>query len=200
MSDGDSRNQTIVALTESFISLLQSSKDAEVDLNYAEQHLQAPKRRLHDVVNILSSVGLIEKCGKSGVKWRGNVVNNGQPRDDLALLEERSRELDNLMESVDNCLDELIKSREFKDRAWLTEEDILSLDPEKSMNLFALLGPPTMTVEVSTLEDNSHLTVCHTETGKLELKPIRSPRVRGFAPFLDTAKLDPPATSGPTDS
>jgi hypothetical protein len=114
------------------------------------------------------------------------------PHDVHSLLIDRSQELDAMLESVESCLEELLKSPEFKDQAWFTEADVGTLDPDNSMNLFALTGPPSMTIDVTVQGGTSHQMVCQTDKGDIELRPIRSARARAAAPFLDVARLRSP--------
>lgn len=163
--------QTLVELTREFIELLRSSKGADIDLTKAEKTLGASKRRLYDVSNVLSGVGLIERCGKARVKWIGRASGGGDADVHQALID-REKELDAMIGIADNCLNELAKSQAFQMNAWITEDDVATLNPEGNVNLFALRGPPSMTIQIFNQEDGEHHMVCRTDEGKIEMVQI----------------------------
>lgn len=168
MSNKESK-QTLVDLTRNFIEYLKSAGGADIDLAKAEKVLGASKRRLYDISNVLSGVGLIERCGKARVKW----IGRSQGTDDIhRVLEERERELDSLINIADGCLTELSKSQAFQMNAWITEEDVAALNPDGNVNLFALRGPPSMTMKVFPQDDGDYRLVCMADDGKIEMVQI----------------------------
>jgi transcription factor E2F3 len=77
-----SERQTLVALTQSFMNILADANVSEVELASVEAELKTPKRRLYDVINVLSGVGLVERTGKSRVRMVS--VDSSEPRLTLA--------------------------------------------------------------------------------------------------------------------
>lgn len=57
------------SLTRKFAELLKSSANGMVDLNYASQKMNAPKRRVYDVTNVLEGARVIKKKFKNYVQW-----------------------------------------------------------------------------------------------------------------------------------
>ena len=169
--DGRESKMTLVDLTRSFIHLLKQSNGEEVDLSAAERQLGASKRRLYDVSNVLAGVGLIERDGKAKVKWVGKPLGS-VPTDVHAKLVEQSQIYDAWLQLVDQNLAELSQSEDFQVHGWMTEQDILRLDPEGSINLFALRGPPSMTIQILDEGDGQHHLVCKSEDGKIEMVHI----------------------------
>ena len=174
---GDSKDSkmTLVDLTRSFVHLLKESHGEEIDLSAAERQLGASKRRLYDVSNVLAGIGLIERLGKSKVKWIGKTQGT-VPESVHSKLEEQSRAYDAWLQLVDENLAELSQSTSFYAHAWMTEEDILTLDPEGSVNLFALRGPPSMTIQITEQGDGEHRLICKTDEGKIEMVQVEPRR------------------------
>lgn len=56
-------------LTQRFAELLRRSADGVVDLNLVAKELNAPKRRVYDVTNVLEGIQLIKKKSKNHVEW-----------------------------------------------------------------------------------------------------------------------------------
>lgn len=171
MTEKQDNKQTLVNLTRGFISMLQESNGSEVELVTAEKALGASKRRLYDVTNVLAGIGLIERCGKSKVRWVGqptviddNSINN--------ILMEREREIDRLTQTVDEQLKDLSQSELFREKAWVSEEDIRKLDPDGSTTLFALQGPQSMTIQIVDQESGTHHMICKTDDGQIIMTPI----------------------------
>lgn len=56
-------------LTRRFAELLMRSADGVLDLNLVTKELNAPKRRVYDVTNVLEGIQLIKKKSKNHVEW-----------------------------------------------------------------------------------------------------------------------------------
>lgn len=56
-------------LTRRFAELMSHSADGILDLNLVAQQLNAPKRRVYDVTNVLEGVQLIKKKSKNQIQW-----------------------------------------------------------------------------------------------------------------------------------
>lgn len=171
---GDAKESkiTLVDLTRSFIHFLKQRNGEEVDLSAAERQLGASKRRLYDVSNVLAGVGLIERDGKAKVKWVGKTLGS-VPTDVHAKLVEQSQIYDAWLQLVDQNLAELSQSEDFQVHGWMTEQDILRLDPEGSVNLFALRGPPSMTIQIDQDGNGEHRMLCKTDQGNIHMTPIK---------------------------
>lgn len=174
MAEREPKN-TLVDLTRAFISLLKEADGNEVELGEAEKRLDTSKRRLYDVANVLAGVGLVERHGKSLVRWVGRTIcaNADNVR---GVLEAKERELQYLIAQVDKSLDDVMKSKAFEEHGWVTPEDVARLDESGSLNMFALRGPASMTIQVIDHEDGEHQLVCETEEGKIEVIPIENAR------------------------
>merc|ERR1712227_607391 len=57
--------------------------DQTIELNEAAKKLNAPKRRIYDVTNVLEGIGLVTKKAKNHFEWvGGDVDSNGQVEPD----------------------------------------------------------------------------------------------------------------------
>ena len=101
MAENEKKN-SLVELTKGFIALLATSGGGEIDLSDAEKTLQTQKRRLYDVANVLAGVGLVEKCGKSKVKWTGAMDGIAPMTNDVSLTE-REQTIDEMIQIVSKC-------------------------------------------------------------------------------------------------
>ena len=171
MSESEKKN-SLVELTKGFIALLATSGGMEVDLSDAEKTLQTTKRRLYDVANVLAGVGLVEKCGKSKVKWTG-TMEGITPLSNDSSLAERERGIDEMIEAVDKDIEDLNASEFFQNYAWVSYNDIMNLVEQDGVTLFALRGPPSMTISVEEQEgDNTFKLHCRAPDGEIDLVQI----------------------------
>uniref|UniRef100_A0A3Q3XAE5 E2F/DP family winged-helix DNA-binding domain-containing protein n=1 Tax=Mola mola TaxID=94237 RepID=A0A3Q3XAE5_MOLML len=56
-------------LTQRFAERIQHTTDGVLDLNLVAKELNAPKRRVYDVTNVLEGIRLIKKKSKNHVQW-----------------------------------------------------------------------------------------------------------------------------------
>lgn len=177
--DKGEHKQKLASLTREFISFLKEPENYETDISTASSKLKASKRRLYDVTNVLEGVGLIERCGKSKIKWtnRSPAVND---QDIMKKLENRNKELDDLIVYVDNKIDELMKSNDFQEHGWVSGKDVLDIirakygDCDGPFALYAITGPSSMEMEVEyqAEQDNGYEIVCTSSDGPISLKEI----------------------------
>ena len=146
-----SEKQTLVSLTQGFIKILTDANGADVELAAVENALKTTKRRLYDVINVLSGVGLVERSGKSRVRW----VANQRPMLGEARMDalERERELDRHIAKVESDLADISHSEFFTKFGWIDKDDADLIEPDKSVALYSLRGPPSMSIVV---HDDDH--------------------------------------------
>jgi transcription factor E2F3 len=172
MTDKSSK-QSLVRLTHDLVELLMARNGEEVDLKEAGDHLGAAKRRLYDVTNVLAGIGVIQRCGKAKVKWVGGS-EGPEEAGQLADLLAREQELNRMTSNIDECLRGLSESDDFRNYAWVSQEDVLKLVDGTEMSLFALRGPSDLTIDLPD-EDapDKHRLVCTSASGAVDLIPIR---------------------------
>lgn len=123
-------------LTRKFIELIKASEDKCVDLNYAVERLKVQKRRIYDITNVLEGVGLIEKCHKNMIKWKGTLSSRSSTqtntevsssRRELRELQEESVSLAQYTNKVKESFSSLSSDPACSEYIWLTYEDLSKL-------------------------------------------------------------------------
>ncbi len=162
-------------LTKKFIELIKHSDNNTIDLNYAVDQLNVQKRRIYDITNVLEGIGLIEKCSKNKIRWKGSLTmhissNTLEPtctttyldqyeeddevqrlKNELLALEDEERILDDTVESVENQLSDMAKDSLYEQFAYVTYEDIKKLkngNEDSDSTLFAIRAPKGTKLEI----------------------------------------------------
>merc|ERR1712131_464474 len=83
------QNDTSLGATaKRFVALMTGAIDQTIELNDAAKRLNAPKRRIYDVTNVLEGIGLVAKKEKNRFEWvGGDVDSTGQVEPDEAELQ-----------------------------------------------------------------------------------------------------------------
>jgi transcription factor E2F3 len=171
-----SEKQTLVALTQSFLKIIAEANGSEVELTNVEAALKTTKRRLYDVINVLSGVGLVERTGKSRVRLLSTFPVEPKV---ASSNQERERELDELLRRVDYELSDMSNSELFKRCAWIDRADADLCEPDATVALYSLRGPPSMSITVRDAGPDSadRIVSCQVENpqdGHIQLHPVRS--------------------------
>lgn len=161
-------------LTKKFIQLIKQSEHNTIDLNFAVNQLNVQKRRIYDITNVLEGIGLIEKCSKNKIRWKGSltmnistslqeptgVSSNHEAEEDqeiqrlteeLRKLEDEERWLDDTIGSVENQLNEMSKDTLYEEFAYVTYEDIKRLNQTREnadCTLLAIRAPKGTILEI----------------------------------------------------
>ena len=99
------RYASLSHLTKRFMALLRSSPGGILDLNKAAEALGVRKRRVYDIISVLSGIKLVEKISQSQIQWIGPDLSYWEIRPEQRKVQE---ELFDLSEK-EAALDELIK-------------------------------------------------------------------------------------------
>ncbi|AWP04871.1 hypothetical protein SMAX5B_016222 [Scophthalmus maximus] len=89
---------SLTFLTRRFAELVNHSTDGVFDLNLIALQLNAPKRRVYDVTNVLEGIKLIKKKSKNNIEWLGGPVTVEQTQE-LCPLIGAEKKLDELIQS-----------------------------------------------------------------------------------------------------
>jgi len=168
--------QSLVALTQAFLKILADAGGSEVELTSVEAALKTTKRRLYDVINVLSGVGLVERTGKSRVR----LVSICLPEPKVAATcQERERELDDLIRRADREITDISNSELFRRCAWIDRADADLCEPDTSDALYSIRGPPSMSIIINGVDPDSsdRIISCQVENphdGCIQLNPVRS--------------------------
>lgn len=155
-SSGSSRYDcSLGLLTKKFVSLVQQAPSGILDLNSAAGQLDVQKRRIYDITNVLEGIGLIEKKSKNNIQWKGCGDGDGADvadlevlQKDLAELEAQTRQMDTYIEQLNAELQTQQSDSSFRQRAYVTDEDIRSIHNFKDQTLIAIKAPSGTTLAV----------------------------------------------------
>jgi E2F/DP family winged-helix DNA-binding domain/E2F transcription factor CC-MB domain len=67
----EKETNSLHSLTKKFVDLLLQHPNERVEIGYAADLLQIPKRRLYDITNVLEGFGLIDKSERNSIIWKG---------------------------------------------------------------------------------------------------------------------------------
>ncbi|XP_041069215.1 transcription factor E2F2 [Carcharodon carcharias] len=143
-------------LTKKFVHLLSESPDGVLDLNRAAEVLEVQKRRIYDITNVLEGIQLIRKKSKNNIQWMGrslfedtSVVAKQQClRQDLTDLVWKERSLDDLIQNCSTQLKMLTDDEENQRLAYVTYQDIRSIESFQDQTVIAVKAPPETRLEV----------------------------------------------------
>ena len=148
-------NSSLSDLTPRFMALLRSSPEGVLDLNKAAETLGIPKRRLYDVTNVLSGIKLVEKKSRSHIQWIGPDLNELEIRPkqrqleaELLDLSAKEASLDELIKDCSQQWDELLADREKKRLAYVSYDDIHSLDIFREQTVVAVKSLPDTSLDL----------------------------------------------------
>lgn len=152
-------------LTKKFLALIQLAKDKCIDLNEAVGELKVQKRRIYDITNVLEGIGLIEKSGKNGIKWRGtlNIPEDSQLdhdiircRRELKAAKERDRDYASRIEALKESFNKMAADSAYSELAYVEYEDLSRLsvlEEYKSKKLIVVAAPQNTVMEIPNSED-----------------------------------------------
>lgn len=152
-------------LTKKFLALIQLAKDKCIDLNEAVNELKVQKRRIYDITNVLEGIGLIEKSGKNGIKWKGtlNIPEDSQLdhdiikyRRELKAAREKDREYENYIEALKESFNKMAADAAYSQLAFVEYEDLSRLsvlEEYKGKKLIVVAAPQNTVMEIPNPED-----------------------------------------------
>mmetsp|Transcript_105487 Transcript_105487/g.169771 ORF Transcript_105487/g.169771 Transcript_105487/m.169771 type:complete len:323 (+) Transcript_105487:244-1212(+) len=143
-------------LTKKFVSLVQQAPNGILDLNTAASQLDVQKRRIYDITNVLEGIGLIEKKSKNNIQWKGSGdTEAGDHQGDVEQLlkevgdlETQARRMDTYIEQLNSELQAQQNDSSFRQRAFVTDEDIRNIRNFKDQTLIAIKAPSGTTLAV----------------------------------------------------
>ena len=146
---------SLVYLTQKFMDLVRSAPGGILDLNKVAAKLGVRKRRVYDITNVLDGIELAEKKSKNHIRWIGSDLSNlGAVPQQKKLQEELSD-----LSAVEDALDELIKDcaqqlfeltddKENERLAYVTYQDIHSIQAFHEQIVIAVKAPAETRLDV----------------------------------------------------
>ncbi|XP_071598019.1 transcription factor E2F6-like isoform X2 [Heliangelus exortis] len=149
-------DQSLVTFTKKFMDLVKAAPDGVLDLNEVATMLGVPKRRLYDITSVLHGVDLIRKRSKNVIQWIGSNVGlvSGKARaqqsleDELFELSEMEEALDELIKECACQLFELTDDKETAKLAYVTYQDIRSIQTFQEQIVIAIKAPEETILEI----------------------------------------------------
>jgi len=114
------------------------------------------KRRIYDITNVLEGIGLIEKCSKNNIQWKGmgsSSSTNMQAeldklREDVRTANEQEAWLDQAITQMQTSLRELADDESNAQHAYVTHEDVRAIPAFAPDTVIAIKAPSGTTLEV----------------------------------------------------
>ncbi|XP_030304441.1 transcription factor E2F6 isoform X2 [Calypte anna] len=149
-------DQSLVTFTKKFMDLVKAAPDGVLDLNEVATMLGVPKRRLYDITSVLHGVHLIRKRSKNVIQWIGSNIDlvSGKARaqqsleDELFELSEMEEALDELIKECACQLFELTDDKETAKLAYVTYQDIRSIQTFQEQIVIAIKAPEETILEI----------------------------------------------------
>ncbi|XP_063280847.1 transcription factor E2F6 isoform X2 [Prinia subflava] len=153
---------SLVLLTRRFMALLKKAPDGVLDLNEVATTLGVRKRRVYDITNVLDGIHLIQKRSKNLIQWIGNnldqVVGKAPQqqnlRDELSDLSAMEEALDELIKNCAHQIFELIDDKENAKLAYVTYQDIRSIQAFQEQIVIAIKAPEETKLEIPVPKDD----------------------------------------------
>ncbi|XP_062839834.1 transcription factor E2F6 [Anolis carolinensis] len=147
---------SLVHLTQRFMELLRTAPQGVLDLNEVSRKLGVRKRRVYDITNVLDGIHLIQKRSKNHIEWVGSDIKNITRRTpeqqklrdeiyDLTIMEEA---LDELIKDCAHQLFDLTDDKENSRLAYVTYQDIRSIQAFQDQIIIAIKAPEETRMEV----------------------------------------------------
>uniref|UniRef100_A0A669QRV7 E2F transcription factor 6 n=1 Tax=Phasianus colchicus TaxID=9054 RepID=A0A669QRV7_PHACC len=147
---------SLVYLTRKFMDLVKRAPDGVLDLNDVATALGVQKRRVYDITSVLDGIDLIQKRSKNHIQWVGSnldqVVEMATQRqnlkDELSDLSAMEEALDELIKDCAHQLFDLTDDKENAKLAYVTYQDIRSIQAFQKQIVIAIKAPEETRLEI----------------------------------------------------
>ncbi|XP_022409829.2 transcription factor E2F6 isoform X1 [Delphinapterus leucas] len=152
---------SLVYLTRKFMDLVRSAPGGILDLNKVATKLGVRKRRVYDITNVLDGIDLVEKKSKNHIRWIGSDLSNFGAVPQQKKLQEELSDLsameDALDELIKDCAQQLFKLTDDKENerlAYVTYQDIHSIQAFHEQIVIAVKAPAETRLDVPAPREN----------------------------------------------
>lgn len=153
---------SLVYLTRKFMDLVRSAPGGILDLNKVATKLGVRKRRVYDITNVLDGIELVEKKSKNHIRWIGSDLKNfgaaPQQKKLQAELSDLSAMEDALDELIKDCAQQLLELTDDKENerlAYVTYQDIHSIQAFHEQIVIAVKAPEETRLDVPAPREDS---------------------------------------------
>ncbi|XP_059585571.1 transcription factor E2F6 isoform X3 [Alligator mississippiensis] len=144
------------------MDLVKTAPDGILDLNEVATTLGVRKRRVYDITNVLDGIHLIQKRSKNLIQWVGSDLDHvagkapeqQKLRDELSDLSAMEEALDELIKDCAHQLFELTDDKENAKLAYVTYQDIHSVQAFQEQIVIAIKAPEETKLEVPAPKEN----------------------------------------------
>ena len=127
-----------------------------MDLNNTAKILDVAKRRIYDITNVLEGIGLLEKCSKNTIKWKGSgkkldPEHEAAQQIILARIKELrviDRGLDKNIQTVYEQISDHSHREDNKDLIYVTAEETQNANSYTEKTMIAIQAPTQTVLEV----------------------------------------------------
>ncbi|XP_054979259.1 transcription factor E2F6 isoform X1 [Sorex araneus] len=153
---------SLVYLTRKFMDLVRSAPGGILDLNKVATKLGVRKRRVYDITNVLDGIELVEKKSKNHIRWIGSDLNSfgavpqqKKLQEELSDLSAMEDALDDLIKDCAQQLFELTDDKENERLAYVTYQDIHSIQAFHEQIVIAVKAPAETRLDVPAPREDS---------------------------------------------
>ncbi|XP_075270966.1 transcription factor E2F6 isoform X2 [Opisthocomus hoazin] len=145
---------SLVYLTRKFMDLVKTAPDGVLDLNEVATTLGVRKRRVYDITNVLDGIHLIQKRSKNLIQGSnldqvvGKAREQQNLKDELSDLSAMEEALDELINDCAHQLFELTDDKENAKLAYVTYQDIRSIQAFQEQIVIAIKAPEETKLEI----------------------------------------------------
>nr|XP_009505103.1 PREDICTED: transcription factor E2F6 isoform X1 [Phalacrocorax carbo] len=135
------------------MDLVKTAPHGVLDLNEVATTLGVRKRRVYDITNVLDGIHLIQKRSKNLIQWVGSNSDQVAPedqhlKDEVSDLSAMEAALDELIKNCAHQLFELTDDRENAKLAYVTYQDIRSIQAFQEQIVIAIKAPEETKLEI----------------------------------------------------
>ncbi|XP_018413891.1 PREDICTED: transcription factor E2F6 [Nanorana parkeri] len=190
-------------LTRKFMDIIKTAPEGVVDLNEAAKQLGVRKRRVYDITNALDGIRLIQKRSKNLVQWVGadlnqigkEITEQQQIRNDISELSAMEEALDDLIRDCAQQLFRLTENRANRKLAYVTYQDLHSIEEYHEQMIIAVKAPEETKLEVpAPSEDCIEIHIKSTK-GPIDVflceVEHKDPDEKSFQRLTKTLKMEP---------
>ncbi|XP_061846913.1 transcription factor E2F6 isoform X2 [Colius striatus] len=145
---------SLVYLTRKFMDLVKTAPDGVLDLNEVATTLGVRKRRVYDITNVLDGIHLIQKRSKNLIQGSnldqvvGKAPEQENLKDEISDLSAMEEALDELIKDCAHQLFELTDDKENAKLAYVTYQDIRSIQAFQEQIVIAIKAPEETKLEI----------------------------------------------------
>lgn len=190
-------------LTRKFMDIIKAAPNGVVDLNEVAKVLDVRKRRVYDITNVLDGIRLIQKRSKNLVQWVGTDLNHTgtkvplqqKLRNDIRDLTAMEEALDDLIRDCAHQLFQLSEDPSNTKLAYVTYQDLHSIDAYHEQIVLAVKAPEETKLEVPSPSEDCIEIHIKSKKGPIDVYLCEveqeSMKTQSFERLTKTLKMEP---------